>query len=180
VAWLNRIVVFNRDFSNRRDLPARIEHADIALGANGNDVYVAIDYNASGGPIVMTDLVTGVRTELESTYIAGSATAFHFSGKGYDKPGWVLVSSYDRESGSQQWLHEKIFAMELKANPRIVQLAHHHSLLNGVNRENDYFREPHAAISRDWTQVLFSSNWGDVTSLNIDAYLVRIPEGAIP
>ena len=180
VAWLNRIVVFNRDFSNRRDLPARIEHADIALGANGNDIYVAIDYNASGGPLVMFDLVTGERTELEPTYIAGSVTSVHFSGKGYGRPGWVLVSTYARERGSQQWLHEKIFAMELKANPRIVQLAHHHSLLNGVNTNLDYFREPHAAVSRDWTRVLFSSNWGNVNEVDIDAYMVRIPNDAIP
>ena len=180
VAWNDRIVVFDRKLENRRELPARIEHADIALDAAGNDVYVAIDYRDDDGAITMIDLDTGVRTELEPTYIAGSATAMHFSGKAFDRPGWVLVSTYARSDTPQQWLHEKIFALELKAEPRVVQLAHHRSLLSPTQRDRNYFRAPHAAVNRDFTRVLFSSNWGVIDRLDVDAYMLALPPDALP
>ena len=180
VAWNHRIAVFDRELRNRRDLPARIEHADIALDAAGNDVYVAIDYRDPQGAIVMIDLDTGERTALEPTYIAGTATAMHFSGKAFDRPGWVLVSTFARGESAQQWLHEKIFALELKAQPRVVQLAHHRSTLGGEVRGWNYFRAPHAAVNRDFTRILFSSNWGVVDRLDVDAYMLALPPDALP
>ncbi len=174
VSWVNRTVVFDRDFSNERQLTRRSEHSDIAIGADGHDVLVSIDYGANDGDIFMIDLVTGKRTDLLPTYLNGTATAMHFSGKGYDKPGWVIVSTYANTTDKQEWLHDKIFAMELKANPRIVPLAHHRSV------EKGYWTEPHASVSRDFSRVLFTSNWNKPDAQDVDAYFLRIPEGAMP
>src|SRR3546814_15126746 len=74
----------------------------------------------------MRDIDTGVKTLLFPTYIDGTATAYHISGKAFSRPGWVLMSTYAR-FGAEKWLHERIMAIELKANPRIINLAHHHS-----------------------------------------------------
>src|SRR3546814_879673 len=91
------------------------------------------------------------------------------SGKAFSRPGWVLMSTYAR-FGAEKWLHERIMAIELKANPRIINLAHHHSNYNG------YWTEPHASVSRDFTHVLFSSNWGTSSDLDVDAFMIRLPE----
>ncbi len=166
-------VVLDRDLQNSRLLQARTEHSDLAIGANGHDYYVSIDYASNEGWIFMTDLETGQRTNLIETYLNGSATAVHFSGKGYRAPGWVLVSTYAPVK-QKEWLHDKLFVMELAANPRIVPLAHHHSIAAS------YWAEPHATVSRDFSRVLFSSNWGVNSETDIDAYLLQIRDGVIP
>jgi hypothetical protein len=61
-------------------------------------------------------------------------------------------------------------AVELKADPKIINIAHHHSKYNG------YWTEPHASVSRDFTHVLFSSNWGTSSDLDVDAFMVRLPD----
>src|SRR3546814_12955288 len=77
----------------------------------------------------MLDIDTGVKTVLFPTYIAGTATAYHISGKAFAKPGWVLMSTYAR-FGAEKWLHERVMAVELKANPTIINIAHHHTNYN--------------------------------------------------
>ncbi len=173
VSFDDGTIVYDRNLANERLLQKRSEHSDLAIGPDGHDVYVSIDYGSNAGWIFMTDLVTGKRTDLVRTYIEGTATAMHFSGKAFGRPGWVLVSTYAGYP-KQAWLHDKIFAMELKADPRIVTLAHHRA------RPTGYWAEPHATASRDFTRVLFNSNWGIASETDIDAYLIRIPGGALP
>ncbi len=140
---------------------------------DGEDVYVSVDYNAKGGPVFMTSLRSGQRTTLFNLYPERHAsTAVHFSGRAFKKPGWVLVSTY-AEQGKWQWNHRKVFAAELKETPRIVHLAHHHSAYK------DYFTEPHAAVNRDFTRVVFGSNWDSSTVNDLDTYLIDVPRGAL-
>lgn len=162
-----------RDFSSHRTLRKGGEHSDLAIATNGHDVYVSIDYQHDGN-VFMTDIDTGERTDLFRTYLDGSATAMHFSGRAFDKPGWVLISTYG-SIGPQRWYMDKLFAMELAPNPRIYQLAAHHSAVEG-----EYFAEPQASVNRDFTRILFNSNWGKKASLDIDAYLLRLPASAFP
>jgi hypothetical protein len=162
---------YSRDLSQKRQVHHKSEHSDIALDENGDDVFVSIDYQSNDGDVFMVNLRTGVRTVLFPTYLSGSTTALHISGKGYNKPGWAVVSTY-AESGSQQWLHRKVFALQLKANPVVYNLAHHHS------RPNGYWTEPQASVNRDFTKVLFNSNW-DTASDNVDAYLIDLPQGVV-
>jgi hypothetical protein len=169
-------VSFSRDFSTSRQLQSRTEHSDLALDTNGDDVYVSVDY-AISGQVFMTNLRTGVRTNLFATYIDGTATALHISGKAANRPGWVLVSTYAPHlpaGATKKWLHDKIFAVALKANPRILNIAHHHGRAAG------YWTEPHAAVNRDFTKILFNSNWETSSGTDIDAYLVELPSGIIP
>ena len=162
-------VAWDRTFSTSRVVHHGGEHSDLALGPDGSDYYVAVDYQSAGGDLYMINLVTGVKTVLFPTYIDGTATAYHISGKGFSRPGWVLMSTYAR-FGAEKWLHERVMAVELKANPRIINLAHHHSRYNG------YWTEPHASVSRDFTHVLFTSNWGSSSDLDVDAFMLRLPD----
>jgi len=178
--WDSRgTVAFSRDFSQSRLLQKKSEHSDLALDANGDDVYVSIDYGGitDSGRVFMTNLRTGVRTDLFDTYVAGTTTALHISGKAYQRPGWVLVSTYAPylpAGTTRQWFHDKVFAVELKANPRILNIAHTHDKSAG------YWTEPHAAVNRNFTRVLFNSNWETGSEVDVDVYLVHLPQAAIP
>ena len=171
-AGMGGTVAWDRTFSTSRALSSTSEHSDLALAANGDDAYVAVDYSGAGD-LYMIDIDTGARTSLLPTYIDGTATAYHISGKAFSKPGWVVMGTYDNYGGTEKWLHQRLMAVELKANPTIINLAHHHSVYNG------YWTEPHASVSRDFSHVLFTSNWGVNSALDVDAYMLRLPDNLI-
>ncbi len=166
------IVAWDRSFSNSRKLHTKGEHSDLALGADGSDYFVFVDY-ATTGELMMVNVDTGAKTALLPTYLAGTATAYHISGKSFAKPGWVLLSTYANYGGPEKWLHQRVMAVELKANPTIINLAHHRSLYNG------YWTEPHASVSRDFSRVLFTSNWGSTSDLDVDAFMIRLPNNLL-
>lgn len=166
-------VAWDRTFTTSRQLHHTSEHSDLALNAQGQDVYVALDYQSNGGDFFMHNIDTNTKTALFGTYLQGTATAYHVSGQAFGKPGWVLVSTY--ASGSpNQWLHNKLFAVELKANGRILNIGHHQSRFNG------YWTEPHATVNRDFTRIIWASNFGTTSDIDIDTYMIALPANAIP
>ena len=166
-------VAWNTSFTQSKKLHHTSEHSDIALGADGHDVFVAVDYQSARGDMFAFDIDTGVKTILFPTYVNGTSTAYHVSGKSYGKPGWALVSTYATNGTANQWLHERLFAVELKVNPRILNIAQHHVKYSG------YWTEPHASGNRDMTRILFNSNWGTTSDTDVDAYMVQLPQSAI-
>jgi len=166
-------VAWDRTFTTSRQLHTTSEHSDLALNAAGQDVYVAVDYQANAGDFFMFNIDTNTRTNLFPTYLSGTATAYHVSGQAFAKPGWVLMSTYG-SSGANQWLHNKLFAVELKSGGRILNIGHHQSRLSG------YWTEPQATVSRDFTRVIWASNFGTTSSTDIDAYMMYLPPSAIP
>jgi hypothetical protein len=173
VSWDDGPYAFTRDFSSGLKLHAKGEHSDLAVDLSGDDVYVSIDYEGPKGPVFMRNLRTGLRTDLFPTYLEHTATAIHFSGRAFKKPGWVLASTYAESGGPLQWMHAKVFAVELNARPRIVHLAHHHAV------HDEYFTEPHAAVNRDFTRVVFNSNWDVRSKTDVDTYLIELPKGLL-
>jgi hypothetical protein len=167
-------VAFNPTFTTSKKILHKSEHSDIALLPNGDDAYVAVDYQSSGGDVFMVNLTTGVRTLLFSSYLAGTARAFHFSGKAYGKPGYVLVSAYGQYGGDVKWMDNKVTLVELKANPRIFNVAMHRSVVP----TSGYFFEPHATINRNATLVAFTSGWGSTNTADLHAFQARLP--AVP
>ncbi|MBD9392330.1 carbohydrate-binding domain-containing protein [Acidovorax sp. ACV01] len=165
-------VAYSRDFSQSKKLLHKSEHSDLAIDANGDDVYVSVDYQANVGDIFLVNLRTGVRTFLLPSYLNGSTTALHLSGKGFNKPGWVLLSTY-ADTVNRQWFHRKLMAVELKANPQV------HTLAFTRVTSNEYWSEPHASVNRDFTKVLFNSNWNTGSATDVDAYMVQIPPGVL-
>ncbi|KAG2383383.1 hypothetical protein C9374_004720 [Naegleria lovaniensis] len=161
-------VAHSLDFTQKKKVHTKSEHSDLAINELGEDIYVSIDYQANGGDVFMTNLKTGQRTNLFPTYIDGSTTALHVSGKGYNVPGWVVISTYAM-SGPRQWLHDKILLVPLNVSKPIYALAHHRSISNG------YWTEPHASVNRDLTMIAFTSNWNVNSAENVDAYRIEIP-----
>jgi hypothetical protein len=165
---------YSRSFSSSRQVHHKSEHSDLALNAEGDDVYVSIDYQSNAGDVFMTRLKDGKRTVLFPTYIDGTATALHVSGKAFDKPGWVLISTYGNHGlQNRQWLHQKLMAVQLKPDPVVYNLAFHRV------RDAGYWTEPVASVNRAFTRVVYNSNWGVDSETDVDSYEIDLPQGAL-
>jgi len=157
---------------------------DIALDPQGRDVYVSVDYQSNGGDVFMQNLETGQRTPLFSTYPGRTATALHISGKAYNRPGWVLVSTYAEHPADdssvqglhderRQWLHRKMFAVSLTENPDIRSIAY-------INSDAfKYEAEPQATVNRDFTRMLFNSTWNGSSMADQEVFLTAITAQAL-
>lgn len=160
---------YSRDFSSSRHLHAASEHSDLGLTKGGQDVYVFVDYDTDGS-LKSINLDTGAHTSMFSTYISGTATGYHISARNQHVPGWVLMSTY---GSSGNWLSRKLIAVELKANPTIINLGHHYS------SANTYWSTPVATVNSDFTRVMFNSNWGSSSDGDIEAYMLQLPHGLV-
>ena len=185
---------YSPDFKQKKKLMATSGHSDLAVGANGHDYYVSIDYASSKGDVFMVDLDTCPavaasassaaycpRTVLFQQYINGASSAMHISGKAFDRPGWVVVSSYGTKNsrdGSVPWYANKVFLMEMNAKPRIYPIAY--TRRTNASSGDSYWSETHASASRDLTRVIFNSNWGSSSYDDVDTYIVKIPTTAFP
>jgi hypothetical protein len=167
-------VAWRPDFSGSRLVRKGGEHSDLAIGGDGHDYYVSVDFDSNDGNVFMLDLDTGKRSDLFATYLDHGATSVHVSGKAFDRPGWVLVSTF-YQRGPREWFSEAVFALEMRENPRVYRLAAHHSAAVDV-----YSAEPQATVNRSFTRALFNSNWGVVGSNDVDAYLIRLSPAAFP
>ena len=172
-------IAFTRDFSTYLYIRPNgvIGHNDVAIDATGDDVFVGGDHNS--GHLFMTNLRTGVSTNLFYFWQDCSFYANHISGKAFNKPGWVVVSSF---ASPGCWANDKVFVVELSANPRILHLAHHHTVFGPSSFS--YFSQPHASPNRDLTRIVFNSNWDTADTDNdwrhVDTYMIQIPPDAIP
>lgn len=168
------VMAFARDFSAAQGLAAKSPHSDLAIAADEREVIVISNYDS--GDLEMIDLASGEVTALWRMYINGASSALHISGKAWNKPGWALVSTYATKDprNAQPWYENRLIAVELKENPRIINLA------AIVNDAQAYFSEPHASVNRDFTRVVFNANWGTGKDDDIDTYIARLSPGAIP
>jgi hypothetical protein len=174
------VVVHARDLGNSKKIANIGEHSDIGLDANGDDAYVSVDYQSSGGYVYTVNLRTGVRTDLFPSYIGGNATALHFSAKSFRKPGYFVMSAYaDNPSLPQMWMSRKVAVVEMKANPKIYNLV---DTRTTIKNTEGYFSEPHASVNRDLTKIVWNSNWNasDADALKVDTYMVQIRSNQVP
>ena len=175
VSSADRTVSYDLQLQNPQTLLNATEHSDLAIGADGEDYYVAIDYSTDDGDLFMTNLTTGQRTPLVATYLGRESTTLHVSGKAYDLPGWVVVSTFDMREEDPQWLYQRIWLVQLQADPVIYPLGFHQSKLKPAAGSDNYWAEPHATINKDGTRVVFNSNWNSDTVTDVDVYAIDIP-----
>ena len=161
--------VYDADLTDERLIFAGGEHSDIALGADGRDVYVYIDFTAgsNGGWLVAVDLETLTSSLIFDLYQQAN-TSIHISGKGYGKPGWVVASTYNCHAGFA-WSCFKVMAVELAPNGRVLNLAHTY------NCGASYWTETHAVVNRDFTRVYFNSDGGSC-GIDAEVYLIDVPD----
>lgn len=200
--------IYKRDFSH--PFSASVPHpylqvstedhdSDMALNRAGEDVYVSVNYNQGQGrgEVYMVNLATQARTRLFDNHVGGTIGGLQFSGKGYQQPGWMLVSSHaERTHGpdpsrwirnlrhehpARQWHHRKLFAVSLdqtdaNGKPLVKSIANMHNdwWLPDAGRVHAW-PVPNATVSRDFSRMLFSATWNSDDPRDIDSYLVSIP-----
>ena len=167
---------FPLDFSSSIQLHTQSEHSDLAIGPNGEDYYVLTDYDS--GKIRAVDIATGASFDLMALYPAsGESYAAHISGKAYDRPGWVLISTYAdaADYGSTapaptlRPMYRKIMLVELKPGGRQLNVAHTRT----ADNYGGYWGEPQATINRDGSRIIFASNFNDGNPP--DDYMIGLP-----
>jgi len=168
------LMVFDKNLKNGRGLLRLIGHSDTAIDGGGKEVLIYQDIDTD--EIAMLDLTSGTITPLLPIDFSHTAIGFHFSGRATRVPGWALVSTYDNDPASYTWMDDRVFAIELKPGGRIVSLVHTHSLVD-ANLEHDYWAEPQATVDRDFSKVLFTSNWGRSGSSEVDMYAILMEHG---
>lgn len=168
------LMVYDRSLQTGRGLVRIFGHNDPALDAAGREVvvYQEIDQDQ----IAMLDLESGQVTMLAPIDFSHTPIGLHYSGRAFDKPGWILVSTYTGgHPTSYTWMDNQIFAMELKAGGRVVRLGHTRSIVN-ENMEHDYWAEPQASVSPDFRRVVFTSNWYHSGSEQVEMFMIILPE----
>lgn len=168
---------YTRDFSSNRQLRLDSQHSDLAFGPNGEDLLVYADYDsgsADAGWIVAVNCANGAVTRLCPIWQSGTDYSCHISGKAINRPGWVVVSTYESLVSSPfQPQMRKVFALELKASPRMLNIAHTRCAAG----YGGYYGEIQATVNRDFTRVVFASNFN---SGLIESWMVGLPSTAIP
>jgi hypothetical protein len=166
-------MVYDQNLENGRGLLRIVGHSDPAFDAQGNEVLVYQDIDTDH--IAMVDLASGEITDLFPIDFSHSAIGLHFSGRASLLPGWVLISTSNGADPSATWMDDQLFAVELAADGRVVRLAHTHSVYN-ENIEHDYWAEPHGSVNRDFTQIVFTSNWGRSGTDDVEMFMIKLPE----
>jgi hypothetical protein len=168
------LMVYDRELKNGRCLLRDIGHSDLALDSQGREVLVYQDND--NDTIAMCDLATGQITDIAPIDFSHTAIGLYFSGRALGAPGWALVSTHDDDPISHTWMDDQVFAIELKPGGGVVRLAHTHSLVD-EKQEQDKWAEPQATVDRNFTRVLFTSNWGRSGTAAVDTYMIVLPQG---
>ena len=166
------LMVYDKNLENGRGLLRIVGHADPVLDAQRKEVFVYQDIDSDN--ISMLDLSSGEIMPLWPIDFSHSALGFHFSGQASRMPGWILVSTSNGSQPSSTWMDDQIFAVELIEDGRVVRLAHTHSVFD-ERIEQDYWAEPHASVNRDFTRIVFTSNWGRTGTDEVDMYMIKLP-----
>ncbi|MDO5065861.1 MAG: hypothetical protein Q4D96_01090 [Propionibacteriaceae bacterium] len=173
-------VAYPVDFSTSRELIPTSEHSDLAIGANGHDLFVAASYKK--GSIITIDLETGEDHELHTLYPPDSeAYACHISAQCFDRPGWAVISTYGEHRVEKDQIVEvkqlraeyrKVWLLELKPGGRVLNVAHIRSTWPTDPEKKEYFLEPQATASKDLSRIMVAANYDGG---EINSYMIGLP-----
>jgi hypothetical protein len=131
-------------------------HGDMAIDADGRDVYVGISKSEPDKyHIIKRRLDDGTITDL-APYGAGQ----HASMRNTRRPGWVFVTysgGYSDVATHPSWapFYQEVIALRTDGSGRLRRIVHTR------DAKHDYWSEAHASPSPDGSQVVWSSNWGE-------------------
>ena len=168
------LMAYDADLKGGRGLLRNVGHSDFAFDTQGREVMIYQDTDTDD--ISFIDLETGAITPLTPIDFSHTSLGLHFSGQSFRRPGWAVVSTYNGGHPTAfTWMDDVVFAIELKPSGRIVRLAHTHSVYN-MGVEKDYWAEPQASVNRDFTRILFTTNWGRTGTDEVEMYLIELPK----
>ncbi|MEO8216233.1 MAG: hypothetical protein ABI718_04035 [Acidobacteriota bacterium] len=142
----------------RRITPGSVTHGDLGYDSSGNDVFVTQNGSNAISSIRLSDGVS--RQEISATAMASNQ---HISCRNSKRPGYCYVSTYSDIWGVTQFLYREIFALKLDGSGTVERFSQSFAADLPVS-DLQYERQSQGVPSRDGTQVLFSSDFGDGSS----------------
>lgn len=184
--------VFDRDFNYLRTIYYGVDHADVGLDTNGDEIFVTLtpsDPDAESTNYVSKfNIADGTRTNLHdiSWDLDGHPSMRH-ANRGTSTPaalGWALVSTYSTSvDETHSYVYEnEIYAVKLDGSGAVQRIVHHRSApqySGGSTR--DYYAEPHATTNRDGSKLIWASSWRYTNPTNDssikEAFVIDMPTG---
>lgn len=184
-----RTRAYTRDLSDWTWVDCSIEHSDTAVGTNGNDYYIAVDYTAGGGSFTCSpangyvftrDIEAGwvsqglntARTDIAPMYVSGTTNSVHLSGRATSAAGRFTFSTYACSGGAcPTSTSDRLFTANLSGGG-VTEAAR----LNNVYAS--YWTEPHCSISKDGLKAICNSTWGNSGDEQLDVYIIDLPSTA--
>jgi hypothetical protein len=146
-----------------------LQHSDVGYDASGDEVYIM-----QGNFFTSADYITYTSIRLRDGFVVknkmpdgfygniplGIVNNWHVSMRALGLPGWALISTFAEPAqstpdipGVAVPLQAEIFALKLDGSGEVRRIAHVQTI------RNDYFAEPHATVNRQFTKIVFGSNW---------------------
>lgn len=149
-------------------------HGDVGYDVNGDDIYVSQGWfnPEEQTPLLSVRLRDGGMVETDIP-LSGRASGFHVSMRGLALPGWAEVSTHDEEDDinkSRGVLVNEVFAVKLDGSNEVRRIAHTQSI---IGKDNNYTAQPRASVNRNFTKVVFASNWRELTG-RVDSYVIDL------
>ena len=167
-------------------------HGSTALGPDGVQwyVYTTFDnYVGVAGPYIVKaripkgydDWKAGDKTGLVALVELDWNASLHTSCR-TPRSEWCAVSTYAMTKTNVPF-YQEVFRLSLNStlqSPKVQRLAHHRSERNlpASCGMSNYWADPHASTSRDGTQIIFGSTWGQ--ACRSEAYVIRLAGTAPP
>ena len=169
-----------------------MKYPDVARNSKGEDVYVGFDVFSIPHTVYTVNLTSGKSdktTLLETGFGDNTDVGVQISGRASNKPGWILLTTFGEQdqgvhnlkgdNAKRRWFHRKLFAMNIDTKA-VLSIANDHHDWTGDSSQNTTWPRPNGTVNRDFTRMLFDSNWNSMNANDVDAYLVEIPSGAVP
>ena len=169
-----------------------MKYPDVARNSQGEDVYVGFDVFSIPHTLYTVNLTSGKSdktTLLETGFGDSTDTGVQISGRASQKPGWILLTTFGEQDqgvhnlkgsdAKRRWFHRKLFAMNIDTK-EVLSVANNHHNWTEDSSQNTTWPRPNGTVNRDFTRMLFDSNWNSMNANDVDAYLVEIPSGAVP
>ena len=142
----------------RRLTPGSVTHGDLGYDTAGNEVLVTQNGSNAISSIRLADGVS--RQEMSATAMASNQ---HISCRNSARHGYCYVSTYSDVWGVTQFMYREIFALKLDGSSTVERFSQSFAAALPVN-DLQYDRQAQGVPSRDGSQVIFSSDWGDASS----------------
>ncbi len=141
--------VYDLNFNYLRTVGIGSQHGDFGVDSEGNEVWVQVI------PLSMARLSDGKYTRLLQPNIGG-----HISGRGFNNPGWALVST---DINGEFNYTTQLFEIKLDGSGTIRHFGYARTSCT------TYENYPMGSVSRDGKRVIFNSDWKYGTGSGGDA-----------
>ena len=167
------LVRYEPDLSNPVVLTNQVEHGDLGVDINGDDVFVMISWDY----ISYFRLKDGVKVNLGVSDIVNHMGHGHLSCRNIKRPGYCYFSTYGPgRVGLVKIGFDENQTPAVDTNNELAYIGYAEFQLLGFHKSTSstYESQPKASVNPDGTKVIVSSDWYGLGEIN--DYIINIPQ----